>query len=129
MPSFIIRVIKLGTHDYYKYHLLGVVALINIREPTSRLLQKYKVVGILHDIHEDHGVPLDTLRNVYGSDVADAVEAISYQKGLETRDECKANPLARVVKKYDAMFNMKHNALEGNEKRRNYYKKIVDVMS
>ena len=72
-------------------------------------------------------------RSVYGSDVADAVEAISYQKGLETRDEyykrCKANPLARVVKKYDAMFNMEHNALEGNEKRRNYYKKIVDVMS
>ena len=124
---------KYGTHDYYKYHLLGVVALINIHEPTSRLLQKYKVVGILHDIHEDHDVPLDTLRSVYGSDVADAIEAISYQKGLETRDEyykrCKANPLARVVKKYDAMFNMEHNALEGNEKRRNYYKKIVNVMS
>ena len=124
---------KYGTHNYYEYHLLGVVALINIHELNSRLLQKYKIVGILHDIHEDHDVPLDTLRSVYGSDVADAIEAISYQKGLETRDDyykrCKANPLARVVKKYDAMFNMEHSALDGNEKRQNYYKKVVDIMS
>ena len=124
---------KYGPHDYYEYHLLGVVGLIQVHELTSRLLSKYKVIGILHDVHEDHDVPLDTLREIYGSDIADAIEAISYRKGLETREEyykrCKANPLARVVKKYDAMFNMGQSALEGNDKRREYYKKIVDVMS
>ena len=124
---------KYGTHDYYDYHLLGVVRLIQVHELTSRLLLKYKVIGILHDAHEDHNVPLDTLRKIYGSDITDAIEAISYRKGLETRDDyykrCKANPLARVVKKYDAMFNMGQSALEGNEKRRNYYKKVVDIMS
>lgn len=67
-----------------------------------------KTVAYLHDVVEDCGVSVQTIRIRFGAEVAEAVNAISRRKN-EDYDEylarVKANRLALVVKKADIDHN------------------------
>lgn len=68
-----------------------------------------QIVGVLHDVMEDCGVSWQTLYLRYGYDVANAVEALSRQKGEKYSEfilRVKRNPLARKVKIVDIRHNI-----------------------
>lgn len=70
----------------------------------------HEIVGILHDVIEDSPLTtLEGLRKVFGSEVADAVDAISRRKEESYSDyilRCKKNVVARAVKIQDLKHNM-----------------------
>lgn len=70
----------------------------------------YQVVGYLHDTIEDSPLTtLSALKQIFGWEVADAVDAISRRNDETYFDyirRCKENPIARVVKIADIKHNM-----------------------
>lgn len=68
-----------------------------------------RIAAVLHDTMEDCGVPWLTIARGFGSDVADAVSALS-RDPEETYESfilrCAQNPIARVVKLADIADNM-----------------------
>jgi (p)ppGpp synthase/HD superfamily hydrolase len=68
-----------------------------------------RIVGVLHDVVEDCNYTVENIRNSFGQEVSDAVEAISHREN-EPRVEYLArileNNLARVVKLNDLEDNM-----------------------
>lgn len=66
-------------------------------------------VAVLHDIIEDGGVTVDELRERFGNEVAEAVDAISRRDGESYMDyikRCSMNTTARAVKIADLEDNM-----------------------
>lgn len=68
-----------------------------------------RIAAVLHDTMEDCGLAWATIARRFGSDVADAVYALS--RGEEETyeafiDRCALNPIARVVKLADIADNM-----------------------
>lgn len=117
-----------GNKPYFDHHLMGVATLVK----RAGYDIVYQTVAILHDVKEDHKVPLDMIISKFGYDIAMAVDAISYRKGKETKQEywerCSQNPLSCVVKYYDASFNRDTCHLEFDDNRAKYYSKIVKIM-
>lgn len=68
-----------------------------------------RIAAVLHDTVEDCGVELRLIRHQFGSEVADAVGALS-RGAAETYpafiERCAANPIARIVKLADLADNM-----------------------
>ena len=68
-----------------------------------------RIVAVLHDTVEDCGVELDTVRDRFGTAVADAVDALTRREGEAYEafvERCAADPIARVVKLADLADNM-----------------------
>ncbi|MEM7058552.1 MAG: HD domain-containing protein [Pseudomonadota bacterium] len=67
-----------------------------------------QIVALLHDVVEDTQVTLDTIRDVFGTFIADAVDAITRRDGEghdAYLDRVAANPLAKAVKIADLNDN------------------------
>ena len=62
---------KYGVSDYFDYHVLGVVNLI--QEPNTL----YKIVAALHDVLEDTKCPDDLILDCFGEVVYEAVVALT----------------------------------------------------
>jgi (p)ppGpp synthase/HD superfamily hydrolase len=68
-----------------------------------------RIVGVLHDVVEDSDVELDVIRESFGAQIADAVDAMTKRRGETYSDfiqRCAENPLARRVKQNDLADNM-----------------------
>ncbi len=68
-----------------------------------------KVVAYLHDSVEDTAMPLEEIEALFGTNIAEAVDAMTHRKGVEYMDyvaNLAKNPLARAVKKADLTNNM-----------------------
>ena len=66
------------------------------------------IVALLHDVVEDAGVTFESIRSEFGSEVSDAVEAVTKRKGepLELYYErVRGNRLALIVKAADIRDN------------------------
>lgn len=77
------------------------------------------IVALLHDIAEDIDMTyLEVIYNKFGKRIADAVDAITRRKELETHSEyierCIKNPLAAKVKLYDLRHNTDKARLDMN---------------
>lgn len=79
----------------------------------SESLKKYgeaaMIVGALHDVVEDTHIPLSEIEKRFGSEIAEAVDAVSQRQGEKYFDYIKRaaqNPLARLVKVADIHDNM-----------------------
>ena len=113
--------------DYYEYHIQGVVAQMSVHN----LEEDTIIVANLHDIIEDTECDIDTVRQLFGDDVADAVLAMTYKAfdPNETREaylkRCASNKIARVVKLHDATFNATNCLKNKNKDRFNYYAKTI----
>jgi (p)ppGpp synthase/HD superfamily hydrolase len=125
-----------GDKPYFDYHICNVVFRVESMLSTSKLPYIHDIdaiiVAFLHDVHEDHNYPLDMIRSKFGTVVMEAVDAISYRKGKETRQEyyerCKKNKIARYVKIHDITENLTNCIREGNTKRQKYYEHAFSVM-
>lgn len=68
------------------------------------------IVGMLHDILEDTDCPRFLVRKLFGNEIYDAVVAITRQPDEIYKDyihRCCRNEIARKVKKYDILDNLR----------------------
>lgn len=113
--------------DYFEYHIQGVVAQLKVHN----LEEDTIIVGYLHDIVEDTGVNIETIQQMFGAKVADAVLALTYKAfdPNESRESyikrCATNKIARVVKLHDATFNATNCLKNKNTDKFNYYAKTI----
>ncbi len=94
-----------------------------------------KVVAFLHDTVEDTNTTLDEIRNKFGTEIADAVECLTHQKGVPYMEYIKGiqnNALARKVKLADLTHNMDLSRLpkvtEEDRRRVKKYKAAYDFL-
>ena len=110
---------KYGEHDYFEYHVLGVLKTlyrVSKEHPTEEMV----VVALLHDVLEDTECTWDTIQNIFGSDIADYVSCLSYIKGYDKDQYLKdvsIYPVTRMVKYADSLFNYNECIKNGNIKR------------
>lgn len=118
---------KYREHDYYEYHICGVVASLMCHSATTESL----IVGFLHDVVEDSNVGLERISLLFGEETAEAVDAITKREG-ETRCQyilrCKRNPIACEVKSHDAMFNALECFKQGKMKDYQYYLNTLKLL-
>lgn len=85
-----------------------------IRHPL-RVMEKMdseteRVVAVLHDVVEDSGYELREIENAFGSDVCEAVEALTKRDDEAYLEDfiprCAENQIARRVKQADIKDNM-----------------------
>ena len=111
---------KYGTHDYFKYHIEGVVNSLKLHD----FPEPYIIVAYLHDIVEDTECTLETIENLFGTTIASAVDCIT-KRSIETRDEylkrCASNHISRIVKFHDASFNATNCFKNKNKEKYAYY--------
>ena len=106
---------KYGEHDYFDYHIVGVLKTLH-RVSKEHPTEEMVIVALLHDVLEDTECTWDTIRNIFGSDIADYVNCLSYIKGYDKDQYLKdvsIYPVTRIVKYADSMFN--YNECIGNE--------------
>lgn len=101
--------IALEAHKY-KFDLSGN-AYINHPIAVSNMVKskKAKIVALLHDVLEDSDYTKVDLENYFTSDICDAVEALTREKGenyFKYIHALKDNKLAREVKIADLKHNM-----------------------
>ena len=109
-----------GLYDYFEYHITGVVNLLKVHNMPA----KFIIVAYLHDIVEDTKIDISTVKNLFGKEIADAVDAMTKRKN-ESRKEyitrCATNKIARFVKLQDAVFNASNCFKNKNSNQFNYY--------
>ena len=121
---------KYGEYDYFEYHLRGVVELLS-EVSLSPIEEDTIVIALLHDILEDTSCTYETLENVFGFTVADSVSILTKVEG-EPIDQylfgvC-SDPIARVVKFADSLFNYRECVKCGDLKRAEKYKRNLEVL-
>lgn len=94
-----------------------------------------KTVAYLHDIVEDTPVTIDTVRNMFGDTVADAVALLTHPDGEPYEHyvrRVKENPIARAVKLADLRHNSDLSRLqEVTDKERaraEKYKRAIEIL-
>ena len=94
-----------------------------------------KIAAILHDTVEDTFVTVESIRNLFGDAVADAVEALTHREDEDYFDYVRRagkNPIARQVKLSDLRHNMDLSRLpvvtEKDLKRLEKYKKAQEIL-
>lgn len=105
---------KYGEGDYFERHVEGVVHSVNksLSEKMGVPHTRFKLlltVAYLHDTVEDSIATIEEIQEMFGVDVADAVDALTHREGEEYQDyvhRAIQNDLARVVKYHDIMFNL-----------------------
>ena len=121
---------KYGEYDYFKYHLRGVVDLLS-EVSLSPIEDDIIIVALLHDILEDTSCTYETLENIFGLTVADAVSILTKIEGEPIEqylfDVC-GNHTARIVKFEDSLFNYRECVKCGDIKRAEKYKRNLEVL-
>ena len=121
---------KYGEYDYFEYHLRGVVELLS-EVILSPVKEGTIVVTFLHDILEDTSCTYETLRGIFGDSIANSVSILTKMGGEPIEQYlfgiC-SNPIARVVKFADSLFNYKECVKCGDLKRVEKYKHNLEVL-
>lgn len=121
---------KYGEHDYYEYHILGVLKTLH-RVSKEYPTEEMAIVALLHDVLEDTECTWDTIQNIFCRDIADYVSCLSYIKGYDKEQYLKdvsIYPVTRVVKYADSLFNYNECIKDGNLERAKKYKYNLDVL-
>lgn len=121
---------KYGEYDYFKYHIRGVVDLLS-EVSLSPIEEDTIVIALLHDILEDTSCTYETIENIFGFAVADAVSILTKMDGEPIEQYlfgvC-SNPTTRVVKFADSLFNYRECVKCGDLKRAEKYKRNLEVL-
>lgn len=116
-----------GDKDYFTYHVEGVV--LSIQKVTSDPV--LIIVGLLHDVVEDSEYTIEQIKENFGTEISEAVDAIT-KRTDETRynylNRCRANSIANFVKLRDATFNLRESEKENNAKRMEYYIHTIQLL-
>lgn len=91
------------------------------------------IVGLLHDSVEDAGCSLDSIRSIFGDEVADAVNAITHPKHEPYSDylnRVMQNSIAHRVKIVDATHNLSRaDAIQDETLKRRLKTKFTNALS
>lgn len=121
---------KYGCYDYFEYHLIGVVELLQ-EFSLAPVKDDMISVALLHDVLEDTYCTYETLENIFGFTVADAVSILTKIEGEPIEQYlfgvC-SNHTARVVKFADSLFNYRECIKCGDLKRAEKYKSNLHVL-
>lgn len=101
----------------YLYHLSQVEN--NVIRVLGVDAFKERIVAVLHDVIEDTNVTRWAVKEKFGTEVSDAVLAMSKIDGEDYYDyisRCRANPVALLVKKCDTMANLTQSFTEQRHK-------------
>lgn len=91
----------------YLLHLLAVAEKVETEQE--------KVVALLHDTVEDSHITVSFIRDMFGKEVADAVDLLTHKEGVDYFDyirSIKSNPLAKTVKLADLSHNLDTERLQ-----------------
>lgn len=87
----------------------GAPYILHPERVASRLdSPEEKVIAWLHDVVEDTGITIDTIREMFGPETASSVDAITHRKGESWADyltRVKTNELAKATKISDIIDN------------------------
>lgn len=100
----------------YIAHLKAVAVSVSAAHSDERL----EIIAILHDILEDTACPPAVLSALFEDNVVDAVHALTkapHEPRSDYLARVKANPLALVVKRHDALCNLTESLRRGDMKR------------
>ena len=111
----------------YIYHVIHVAEQMNTEDET--------IVALLHDTLEDTNLNPNTIKDIYGEYILEAVELLTHKKNEPYFDyimRIKDNPLARKVKIADLQHNMDlkriANPSDKDFKRVEKYKKALEIL-
>ncbi len=113
---------KYGKHDYYTYHILGVLKTLELvaKEITEDII----IVALLHDVLEDTDCQYDTLDNIFGTEVLDRVVCLTKRKGISNDEYIERiirHKTPRIVKYADSLFNLTECLKQGDTRRAEKY--------
>lgn len=137
---------KYGQYDYYDTHILDVVGRVGFA--TSHLpkneQEDYLIVAYLHDVLEDAAILEETLENLFGPKITDAVRVLSKSYcyldcdfGISRTNEksyedyitdIKYNEIALLVKICDTQANLTASVIDHNQKRIDKYTKQLGLL-
>lgn len=109
----------------YMVHLNAVACSVRAANSNDERLE---VVAILHDILEDTACPPEVLTALFEDKIVDAVWALTKGKDEARSDylaRVKANPLALIVKRHDALCNLTESMKRGDMKRVVKYSEVL----
>lgn len=92
------------------YHAMRVAKAVADSLSDSDISIIVYAVGALHDVLEDSDCPEELILKLFGSEIYEAVVAITRQPGEKYKDylrRCCRNPIARYVKWYDVDDNLR----------------------
>ena len=125
----------------YTQHLTDVVMNVRAEISSRQHLQQQPftedVVRVLidsawlHDVVEDTDVSLETIRTLFGEQVAEVVDLLTKKKGLSYKkyiDNIKQNEYALLVKIADTRANLAQSYYDNNEKRIAKYAKQLALL-
>lgn len=113
----------------YSYHLDAVVENVRILMRWHPQLHIYICVAWLHDVMEDCGVTLQELVDLFGSEIATAVQDLTKDGNyLDYIQGCIENPIARQVKICDTMANLTESFKSGNARGLAKYPKQLHML-
>ena len=100
----------------YLYHCHAVA------QAARKFGYKYEIVGVLHDIVEDTDCTLDEIREAFGAEISEAVDAMTHREGegyfSEYLARVEENAIAKVVKLCDAQHNFSRVEQIGDDVKR-----------
>lgn len=109
----------------YTDHLFAVETSVCNAHPTD---ERLAIIAILHDILEDTSCPAILLNELFEDKVVDAVHALT-KASQESRSDylarVKANPMALIVKRHDALCNLTESMKRGDLKRVAKYSQVL----
>ena len=136
-----------GKHDYYDTHIIDVVnrVISKVQHLSKKEQEDHLIVAYLHDVLEDSDLTSDTIDDLFGNDIAEAVkklshtynyvgsygiiyrtDPISYAKYIEA---IKTDPMSLTVKICDTESNLEASIRDGNQKRIDKYTKQLELLT
>lgn len=127
---------KYGEKDYFSYHIVNVITRVKTALELENYTEEHKlniiITSILHDVVEDSGFNIEIIKNIFNEEVYNAVKAITYLKGTESRDayynRVLNNNIATFVKLHDAYENSHNCYLEHNVQRAERYQRLIQML-
>lgn len=123
---------KYGKHDYFQYHIIGVVNVVLELYKTHPNLKQLIICALKHDLIEDCDILESDIISIFGNDIAHICKLLTRTSDVSKVDyikNIKGNEIARLVKIADSTFNMRQCELEGNCNKKLYYSNIVNELS
>lgn len=122
-----------GEHgSYFGYHVSKVATtvhmycLYNCFEQNKR--NAFAICAYLHDVVEDSDVSLDDIKDIFGIEIRDAVDALTRCEGESRKQNItrlKGNEMAHIVKKFDNLANYSQCLYDGDWERAKMYAELA----
>ena len=120
---------KYGEHDYYTYHISGVVKTLEL--VAKEVSEDMIIIALLHDVLEDTPCTYNTIENIFGTWIADCVQRLSkigHYNMIYYMEEIGRYKTTQVVKYADSLFNHQECVKVGNLKRSDKYQRNLQQL-